>query len=54
MKKILLLTFCLLTVSMQSQQWVLNYPCEEGVVLIGGDCNGNGNYIIGACNKDEL
>ena len=35
---------------MQSQQWVISYPVEEGVVLVGGDCNGDGNYIFGACN----
>lgn len=54
MKKIVLLALCLLTISARSQQWVLNYPYEEGIVLIGGDCNGNGNYIFGACNKDEI
>lgn len=51
MKRIMLLTFCILAVEMQSQRWELSYPVEEGVVLVGGDCNGNGNYIVGACNK---
>ena len=53
MKRILFLTFCVLAVEMQSQQWVVSYPVEEGVVLVGGDCNGDGNFIVGACNKTE-
>ena len=53
MKRILFWVFCLLAVEMQSQQWVISYPVEEGVVLVGGDCNGDGNFIVGACNKTE-
>lgn len=53
MKRFLLLIFCFLAVGMQSQQWVLSYPVEDGVVLNGGDCDGEGNYIFGACGKDE-
>ena len=50
MKRVLFLAFCLMAVEMQSQQWVISYPVEDGVVLVGGDCNGDGNYIFGACN----
>ena len=51
MKRVLFLAFCLMAVEMQSQQWVISYPVEEGVVLVGGDCNGDGNYVFGACNN---
>ena len=51
MKRILFLAFCLIVVRLQSQQWVVSYPVEEGVVLVGGDCNGCGNFIVGACNR---
>ena len=51
MKRILLLALCIIAINVQSQQWVLSYPMEEGVVLVGGDCNGEGNFIVGACNK---
>lgn len=50
MKRLLFLAFCLMAFGMQSQQWMISYPVEEGVVLVGGACNGEGNYIFGACN----
>lgn len=50
MKRVLLLVFCLMAVEMNSQQWVISYPVEEGVVLVGGDSDGEGDYIVGACN----
>ena len=53
MKRVLLLVLCMLAVEMKSQRWVVSYPVEEGVVLVGGDCNGEGNYIFGACNKQD-
>lgn len=51
MRVFLLLALCCLASLMHSQQWVVSYPVEEGVVLVGGDCNENGNYIVGAYNK---
>ena len=53
MKRILLLTLCLLAVEMQSQRWVVSYPVEDGVALVGGACNGDGNFIFGACNNNS-
>ena len=54
MKRFLLLALCLWAFRVQSQQWVLDYQFDEGVILIGGDGNGSGNYILGACDKDWL
>lgn len=51
MRRFLLLAFCMSVLLGQSQQWEVTYPVEEGVVLVGGDCNGDGNYIVGACNN---
>ena len=51
MKRFLLLILCVMTLSGQSQQWVVTYPVEDGVVLVGGDCDGDGNYIVGACDN---
>ena len=52
MKKFLLLMFCICCVRVYSQRWMISSIAEEGVVLQGGDCNGNGNYIFGACDND--
>jgi len=52
MKRILLVILSFWAIGLQAQQWVVSHPAEEGVVLIGGDCNGNGNFIVGACNKN--
>ena len=51
MKRFLSLIFCLSALLLQSQQWVVTYPVEEGVTLIGGCCNGDGNFIVGACDN---
>lgn len=51
MKRMLLLILCLWAINVHSQQWVISYPVEEGVILVGGDCNEHGNFIVGACNK---
>ena len=53
MRWFLLLTLCCIAAGMQSQQWMVSYPVEEGVVLVGGDCNEEGNFIVGACNKND-
>ena len=53
MKRILFLVLCMLAMRLQSQQWVISYPVEEGVALVGGDCNGEGNYIVGACDYKD-
>ena len=53
MKRILFITICMLAVEMQSQQWALSYPIDEGVILVGGDCNEVGNFIVGASNKKD-
>ncbi len=53
MKRFLLLALCMAALVMQSQQWVVTYPVEEGVTLVGGDCNGDGNYIVGACDNEN-
>lgn len=53
MKRVLALALCLMALEMHSQQWVISYPVEEGVVLVGGAGNGDGNYIFGACNDYE-
>lgn len=54
MKRILLVMLSFWAIGLQAQQWVVSHPAEEGVVLLGGDCNGNGNFIVGACNKNGL
>lgn len=51
MRSFLLLALSFIAISVQSQQWVVSYPVTEGVILIGGDGNENGNYIVGACEK---
>lgn len=53
MKRVLLLTFCLISMVMRSQQWVVSYPVDDGVILVGGACNGDGNFVFGACNDSE-
>ena len=53
MKRILFCALCLLAVVAQAQQWVVSYPVEDGVALVGGACNGEGNYIFGACNDSD-
>lgn len=50
MKKLLLLILSLGALLSHSQQWVLTQPYFDGAVLVGGDCNNEGNYIVGACN----
>lgn len=52
MKRIILLILSFWAIDVQAQQWVVSRSAEEGVVLVGGDCNGSGNYIVGACNND--
>ena len=51
MKKFLLLIFYFYCVRTYSQQWIISSIAEDGVVLQGGDCNGDGNYIFGACDN---
>lgn len=51
MKRILLIVLCLMAVTMRSQQWEIVSPVTEGVILTGGCCNGDGNYVFGAFNK---
>lgn len=50
MKRFLLLTLCLIAMMLRAQQWKIEYPMEESVLLKGGSCNGSGNYIIGVCD----
>lgn len=52
-KSFLLMAFCFLVLILKGQQWTVSYPVEEGVVLMGGNCNGEGNFIVGACGNDE-
>ena len=51
MRRFVLLFFCLSALKIVAQQWVVSYPVTDGAVLIGGDCNGDGNYIVGACDN---
>lgn len=53
MRKFLLVALCLITMELWSQQWVVNYAVENGVILVGGDGNAEGNFILGACNYYE-
>ena len=48
MKKSLLLIFSFCAAILHSQQWTVTQPYYDGAVLIGGDCNSDGNYIVGA------
>ena len=50
MRIFLLLILSFWAVFAQSQQWVVTRPFVEGVALVGGDGNSDGNYIVGACN----
>ena len=52
MKRFWLLILSLCALAAQSQQWVLTQPYTDGVILVGGDCNADGNFIIGACNDE--
>ena len=51
MKKFLLLIFCFYCVRTYSQQWMISSIAEEGIVLQGGNCNDDGNYVFGACDN---
>lgn len=51
MRRILLLILCFCFITVHSQQWVISSIAENGVVLQSGDCNGDGNYIFGACDN---
>lgn len=53
MKRIFLLVFSCLVIAVQAQQWIVSRPADEGVVFVGGACNGNGNFIVGACNNND-
>lgn len=52
MRRFLVLALCLMAMRLQSQQWEIAYSAEEGAFLMGGCCNGNGNYIFGVCDKN--
>ena len=52
MNRFILLIICLLALKVNSQQWVVSYPISECVTLVGGDCNGDGNFIVGARGDD--
>ena len=54
MRKFLILALCLISVRLQSQQWEISYEVEEGAFLMGGCCNGDGNYVFGVCDKNEV
>ena len=53
MRRFLILTFCLISISVRSQQWEIAYPVEEHAFLQGGCCNGDGNYLFGVCDENE-
>lgn len=53
MRKFLVIALCLIAISVQSQQWEIVYPMEEGAFLMGGCCNGDGNYIFGVCDEND-
>lgn len=53
MRKILVLALCLITMHMQSQQWRIAYSVEDGAFLMGGCCNGIGNYIFGVSDEND-
>lgn len=48
MKRFVILVFCLFAIDVYAQQWVISYPVDEDVSLVGGCCNGDCNYIVGA------
>ena len=50
-KRTIVIVLCLVVSKMWSQQWEIAYPVPDGVILTGGCCNGNGNYVFGACDK---
>ena len=52
MRKFLILTLCLLSVRLQAQQWMIEYPAEGEALLMGGCCNGDGNYVFGVDGTD--
>lgn len=47
-----MITLCLISIRMQSQQWEIAYSADEGAFLMGGCCNDGGNYIFGACDDN--
>jgi len=52
MRKFLILALCLLSVKLQAQQWIIDYPAEDEALLFGGCCNGDGNYVFGLDGTD--
>lgn len=54
MRRFLILMLCLISIKMQSQQWTIAYPMEEGAFLRGGCCDGDGNYIFGVCDRNSI
>lgn len=53
MRRFLILALCLMSIKLQSQEWVITYCDEEEVLLKAGSCNENGNYIFGVCDRNE-
>lgn len=53
MRKFLILTLCLITIELQSQQWEIAYMTEDGAFFKGGCCNDGGNYILGVCDEND-
>ena len=51
MRRFFILLFCLLAIDVYSQKWAVSYPVGDEVALVGGDCNSNGNFIVGACGN---
>ncbi|MBQ6082734.1 MAG: T9SS type A sorting domain-containing protein [Bacteroidales bacterium] len=50
MRKCILVALCLITMTLHSQQWELSYEMPDGVSLVGGAGNSDGNYIVGYCD----
>lgn len=50
MRKVIFVALCLITIALHSQQWELSYAMPDGVSLVGGAGNADGNYIVGFCD----
>lgn len=53
MRRFLIIALCLISIRLQSQQWEIAYSVEEGAFLMGGCCNGDGNYVFGVCDENN-
>ena len=52
MRRFFVLALCLISMRLQSQQWEIAYSVDESAFLMGGCCDGYGNYIFGAFGEN--